>query len=301
MERYESRRTHRLTARSQSVDLEKKIAQRDLLQAEVHRLRNPSESLIKGRLKSPLNRMAELPSGQTHFTVPKPSMQISSALRSSYLDQTVNNQLKQRTLSELQDWRKHKVNQPHASYDIDGDGFISQSDYQLAKRFDADGNGVIDKAEMDAGKRLIAKELWEKYRAQHFLQKPPISDSERQRHVDDLVILKDEHGAFMRDYERVKNKHWIEEQRGSAQVLECVSKPIDNMYQATINQHPVPVAVAPKTRTELFAERKRAYAADVNERLGGDITAYDDSAIFRNYHQRDSFVQSDTNTWRRAA
>ena len=57
---------------------------------------------------------------------------------------------------------------------------------------------MIDKAEMDAGmfvhyvirgtanvdstiagKRLIAKELWEKYRAQHFLQKPPISDSER--------------------------------------------------------------------------------------------------------------------------
>lgn len=134
---------------------------------------------------------------------------------------------------------KRKANQPHASYDIDGDGFISQSDYQLAKRFDADGNGVIDKEEMDAGKRLIAKELWERYRAQHFLQKPPITDTERQRHVDDLVRLKDEHGAFMRDYERVKNKHWIEEQRGSAQVLECVSKPNDNMYQPTICQHPV--------------------------------------------------------------
>lgn len=86
--------------------------------------------------------------------------------------------------------------------------------------------------------------------------------------MDDLVRLKDEHGAFMRDYERVKNKHWIEEQRGSAQVLECVSKPNDNMYQPTICQHPVPVNIKPKTRTELFAERRKAYAADVNERYG---------------------------------
>merc|ERR1711907_865566 len=145
----------------------------------------------------------------------KPSLHPSTALRSNYLDETINNQLKQRTLSDLTEW-KHKVNQPHASYDIDGDGFISQSDYQLAKRFDADGNGVIDKEEMDAGKRLIAKELWERYRAQHFLQKPPITDDERQEHVEELVKLKDQHGAFMREFERVKNKHWIEEQRGSA-------------------------------------------------------------------------------------
>lgn len=117
-----------------------------------------------------------------------------------------------------------------------------------------------------AGKRLIAKELWEKYRAQHFLQKPPISDGERQRYVDDLVKLKDEHGAFMRDYERVKNKHWIEEQRGSAQVLACVSKPMDNMFQPSLPQHPVPVVNKPKTRSDLFQERRRAYAADVNDR-----------------------------------
>jgi len=119
---------------------------------------------------------------------------------------------------------------------------------------------------MDAGKRLIAKELWERYRAQHFLQKPPITDQERQGRVDDLLKLKDEHGAFMRDYERVRNKHWIEQQRGSAQVLSCVSKPHHTICEPRIYQHPVPVAIKPRTRSELFEERKRAYTADVNER-----------------------------------
>jgi len=278
--------------------LQKKMARRDILREEVDRLRNPDYAEIRGGLPSPLSRLSELPGGATHFTVPKPSMHISSALRSNYLDESVNTQLKNRTLSELTAW-KHKINQPHASYDIDGDGFISQSDYQLAKRFDADGNGVIDKEEMDAGKRLIAKELWEKYRAQHFLQKPPISDGERQRYVDDLVKLKDEHGAFMRDYERVKNKHWIEEQRGSAQVLACVSKPMDNMFQPSLPQHPVPVVNKPKTRSDLFQERRRAYAADVNDRVGGDITHYDTDAIFRNYHQREGVVKSDVHSFSR--
>jgi len=40
-----------------------------------------------------------------------------------------------------------------------------------AKKFDQDSNGIIDKEEMDAGKRIIAKELWDKHRAQHFLGK----------------------------------------------------------------------------------------------------------------------------------
>jgi len=307
MERYDSRRTARLTSRSQSVDLQKKLAKRDLLRSEVDRLRNPNYAPIKGALPSPSRRTQELPKHMIspefpelgHFTVPQASKNPGSMLRTNYMDESINNQLKQRTLTELRE-SKRMINAPHQSYDIDGDGFISQSDYQLAKRFDADGNGVIDKDEMDAGKRLIAKELWERYRAQHFLQKAPISDHERQGYVDQLVALKDEHGAFMRDYERIKNKHWIEEQRGSAQVLECVSKPNLNMYEPKIFQHPVPVANKPRTRSELFEERRRAYTQDVNERIGSDIIAYDDSAIFRNYNQRDGFVKSDKHSWKRS-
>jgi len=294
------RETFPRSSRCQSVDpyrmeQEKRKA---VLQEEVQRLRNPSYAPIRSPLPSPSMRMNELPNGQNQFSVPQRSVTSGAMCRSSFLDETINNQLKQRTRSELLQ-RQHKTNEPHASYDIDGDGFISQADYALAKRFDADGNGVIDKEEMDAGKRLIAKELWEKYRAQHFLQKPPITDVERQLNVDKLVALKDQHGAFMRDYEKVKNKHWIEEQRGSAQVLECVAKPHINMFEPSITQHPVPCGIKPKTRTELFALRRKNYADDVNQRAGNDIREYGDHAIFRNYNQRDKFVSSDVNSYAR--
>jgi len=243
------------------------MKQRDLLQTEIHRLRNPNFATLRSPLPSPSQRVNELPKGYGQHTVPARSKSVSTALRTGYLDDSINNQLKQRSREELLASRL-KINEPHASYDIDGDGFISQGDYQLAKRFDVDGNGVIDKQEMDAGKRLIAKELWERYRAQHFLQKPPITDDERQEHVEELVQLKDQHGAFMREFERVKNKHWIEEQRGSAQVLECVSKPINTMYQPNMPQHPVPAIENshPRTRSELLDARKRNYTKDVNER-----------------------------------
>merc|ERR1711977_679036 len=154
------------------------------------RLRGYRNERVKGPLPSPGKRHSELPEGMNPYTIARRSM--DAPLRSCYFDDAVNNQPKQKTQSAMFEARR-RVNEPHASYDIDGDGFISQSDYHLAKRFDADGNGVIDKEEMDAGKRLIAKELWEKYRAQHFLQKPPITDIERQTHVDALVKLKDEH------------------------------------------------------------------------------------------------------------
>jgi len=246
--------------------MESKIARRDLLRGEIDRLKNPpNKALIKGQLPSPLARSSELPEGMNHFTVPRPSLQQGTMLRSQFMDDSINNQLKNRTMADLRKWKK-TVNQPHPSYDIDGDGFISQADYALAKRFDADGNGVIDKEEMDAGKRLIAKELWEKYRAQHFLQKAPISSDERQAHVDALVKLKDQHGAFMVAYEGVKNKHWIEEQRGSAQVLAVVAKPHESMYAPRIFQHPVPTKVKTKTRSELYEQRKREYTQDVNDR-----------------------------------
>jgi len=248
-----------------SGGMDAKVAKRDLLRAEVDRLRNPNYAPIRGPLPSPLNRTGELPEGMNHYTVAKPSLTSGSMLRTQFMDEGVNNQLKNRTQSDLRKW-KSEVNLPHPSYDIDGDGFISQDDYKLAKRFDADGNGVIDKEEMDAGKRLIAKELWEKYRMQHFLQKAPITDAQRKSNVDDLVKLKDEHGAFMNSFEAVKNKHWIEEQRGSAQVLACVSKPDKALYAPNMYQHPVPCEKAVKTRSELFEERKRRYTREVNER-----------------------------------
>lgn len=44
--------------------------------------------------------------------------------------------------------------------DKDGDGFVSQEDYRLARRFDVDGNGVIDPQEKARGKKMLATEFF---------------------------------------------------------------------------------------------------------------------------------------------
>jgi len=39
----------------------------------------------------------------------------------------------------------------------DMDGYVSQQDYRLAKRFDFDGNGVLDADERQVGRRVLAE------------------------------------------------------------------------------------------------------------------------------------------------
>lgn len=58
--------------------------------------------------------------------------------RSVFLDPTVNNFSPSKTRTELMQ-RVRAAAIPHASYDLDGDGYVSQEDYRLAKRFDFDG------------------------------------------------------------------------------------------------------------------------------------------------------------------
>lgn len=47
-----------------------------------------------------------------------------------------------RTLSEMREGRRADM-KPHSSYDIDGDGFVSQADYRMAKRHDLGGEGKL--------------------------------------------------------------------------------------------------------------------------------------------------------------
>lgn len=46
----------------------------------------------------------------------------------------------------------------------DGDGYVSQDDYKLAKRFDFDGNGVIDPYERNIAKHVIADEFFKAHK-----------------------------------------------------------------------------------------------------------------------------------------
>ena len=72
------------------------------------------------------------------FAIPVKSMTVP--LRSCFLDPETNTFPRSKTRSELM--RKLKnVRQPHLSYDLDNDGYVSQDDYKIAKRFDS--NGII--------------------------------------------------------------------------------------------------------------------------------------------------------------
>ena len=56
------------------------------------------------------------------------------------------------TLQKLNQQRK-SADLPHHSYDVDGDGFVSNLDYFLAKRFDVDKDGKLNEKELSAAKK----------------------------------------------------------------------------------------------------------------------------------------------------
>ena len=46
---------------------------------------------------------------------------------------------------------------PHPSFDVDGDGVVSQKDYRLARRFDTNNDGVLQRDERDLlRKKMVA-------------------------------------------------------------------------------------------------------------------------------------------------
>ena len=93
----------------------------------------------------------------------RPKVSSSIPLRSAFLDPKINNIPKSKTRSEL--LRKIKANNiPHHSFDIDGDGYVSQEDLLLGKRFDLDGNGLLDPEEVEIGRRIIAEEFFKAHR-----------------------------------------------------------------------------------------------------------------------------------------
>ena len=107
-------------------------------------------------------------------------------LRSSFLDPETNNFPRSKTKKELQ--RKKKlVNMPHMSYDIDGDGYVSQEDYFMAKRFDMDGNGVLDADEQEVGRFIMAQEFFKRHENDVSLFGPEWSTVDMKKNIHTLA------------------------------------------------------------------------------------------------------------------
>lgn len=156
------------------------------------------------------------------FSRPRPSMAVP--LRSVFLDPTVNNFPPSRTKSELVK-RIKLTSAPHPSYDIDQDGYISQEDYRLAKRFDFDGNGVLDPAERNVAKRVLADEFFHKHAHQLDMFGPGIGTKSLK---DNVTKLATSHN-FERAYEKLKSIERTLEGRSAKTIEECIKLPDDTL------------------------------------------------------------------------
>ena len=50
---------------------------------------------------------------------------------------------------------RYKGKLPHKSFDLDGDGQVSQRDYFLAKQFDKDQDGKLNEKELASAKKAL--------------------------------------------------------------------------------------------------------------------------------------------------
>lgn len=141
--------------------------------------------------------LAELPE-YNEYSRPRPSREFP--LRTVLLDPKVNNIPKSHTRSEF--LRKVKYGaDPHPSYDVDGDGWVSQEDYGIAKRFDLNGNGVLDPSEREIAKRILADEFFKKHENDLHLFGEKFVGKPHSKNVDWLVNSY----SFERTYNRLKS------------------------------------------------------------------------------------------------
>ena len=118
----------------------------------------------------------------------------------------MNNFAPSRTRSELM--KKIKLSgTPHPSYDLvcniyknisgqlfklfwhiqDLDGYVSQEDYKLAKRFDLDASGILDSNERRVGQIVLAEEFFQKNKDNLHYFGPRIAKNTIKQNVDQLV------------------------------------------------------------------------------------------------------------------
>lgn len=67
------------------------------------------------------------------------------------------------------------------------DGYVSQHDYRLAKRFDFDGNGVLDPDERHVGKQILADEFFKRHADHVYMFGPTYSMDNHKFNVQKLV------------------------------------------------------------------------------------------------------------------
>jgi len=158
------------------------------------------------------------------FSRPRPSTILPH--RSVFLDPSVNNFPPSKTRTELM--KKIRITSaPHPSYDLDMDGYVSQDDYRLAKRFDFDGNGVLDPEERAIGKRVLADEFFRAHAKTGDLAVfgPQFATQSHKKNVDSLANAY----SFERAYERLLSVERTVKAGSSEPILSCMRLPDDTL------------------------------------------------------------------------
>ena len=69
----------------------------------------------------------------------------------------------------------------------DLDGYVSQQDYKLAKRFDLDGDGILNPTERRIAQLVLAEEFFQKNKDNLHYFGPKIAKNTVKENIDQLV------------------------------------------------------------------------------------------------------------------
>lgn len=147
----------------------------------------------------------------------RPKLSKIAPLRSVLLDPEINNFPRSKTRSELMK-RIRYASMPHPSYDLDNDGYVSTTDYKLAKRFDFDGNGVLDPDERNIGKRVLADEFFRRHSGDLYNFGTQFTKNSHKENVEKLVSSY----SFERTYDRLMSVERTLKAESSKPLIDCI-------------------------------------------------------------------------------
>lgn len=185
-----------------------------LLQTMIAR-RKPGPNFIDDK------EIMELKSRYNAFSRPQKSMKLP--LRSVFLDPSVNNIPPCKTRTELMSRIKGSIH-PHPSYDLDRDGYVSQEDYRIAKRFDINGRGLLDSEEREVCQKVLADEFFTRNADDLSILGPQYCNKTSKQNVDELLSTQ----SFEQAYEKLKGFQRTIKVVSSKKVSDCMRLPADN-------------------------------------------------------------------------
>ena len=158
-------------------------------------------------------------------------------LRTVLLDKQANTIPPSKTYAEMMQKRK-MMNMPDLTYDVDGDGVVSQEDFMLAKHIDDKGTGVLTPIEQEVCRLLMVEEFLRDNQGEADKFFGPQA---HHMSLKESISAMAESKMFSKNMKRMKNMKKTHRSAGSVQMKLSLTEP------------PPPTGI---TRTALFESRR---------------------------------------------